>query len=74
MQFLLHLNKVIEMKVDLSKKQRVLIMSCINERLQVLNQSLKKESKTPKPDKKWIKAYQSRIEIINELISIIQIK
>ena len=62
------------MKVDLNKKQRVMILSCINERLQVYNKSLKDEINLTKPDKKWVKAYQTRIETIKQLREIIQFK
>ena len=62
------------MKVDLNEKQRVMILSCINERLQVYNKSLKDEINLTKPDKKWVKAYQTKIETIKQLREIIQFK
>ena len=62
------------MKVDLNEKQRVMILSCINERLKVYNKSLEDEINLIKPDKEWVKAYQTRIETIKQLQEIIQFK
>lgn len=51
-----------------------MILSCINERLQVYSKSLKDEINLTKPDKKWIKAYKNKIETIKQLRESIQFK